>query len=226
MTTAAQVTAIIPARDGSKGLPGKNVRLLAGKPLYMHSVDAALAAGIGRIIISTDIDEIFTHPLPPGVECVRRPPELAQDSTVMAEVLQDLLPRTGVTSGIAVLLQPTSPLRRAETVRNGIGLFRKGGASLVMSVSPADSAVLKWGFADGDRFVPLVSPDFCFANRQSLPTLIRPNGVLYVFDAAQFMADGNFSAESIRVLPVQADEAQDIDTAEDFLRCADLMAKG
>ncbi|MEH0074931.1 acylneuraminate cytidylyltransferase family protein [Pannonibacter sp. Pt2] len=226
MTTAAQVTAIIPARAGSKGLPGKNVRLLAGKPLYMHSVDAALEAGIGRVIISTDIDEIFAHPLPPGVECVRRPSALAQDSTVMAEVLQELLPRTGVTSGIAVLLQPTSPLRRAETVRNGIDLFRKGGASLVMSVSPADSAVLKWGFADGDRFVPLVSPDFCFANRQSLPPLIRPNGVLYVFDAARFIADGNFSAESIRILPVQADEAQDIDTAEDFLRCADLMAKG
>ncbi|MEH0072013.1 hypothetical protein V6L77_19725 [Pannonibacter sp. Pt2-lr] len=111
-------------------------------------------------------------------------------------------------------------------MRNGIDLFRKGGASLVMSVSPADSAVLKWGFADGDRFVPLVSPDFCFANRQSLPPLIRPNGVLYVFDAARFIADGNFSAESIRILPVQADEAQDIDTAEDFLRCADLMAKG
>ncbi|ALV29501.1 hypothetical protein ADZ37_02020 [Pannonibacter phragmitetus] len=226
MAAPTQVTAIIPARAGSKGLPGKNIRPLAGKPLYRHSVDAALAAGIGRVIISTDIGEIFTHDLPPQVECIRRPPELATDSTTMAEVLRDLLPSAGVTSGLAVLLQPTSPLRKAETVRRGVGLFRQGDASMVMSVSPADSAVLKWGFEEGNRFVPLVSPDFCFANRQDLPALIRPNGVLYVFDAAQFIADGNFSAASIRVLPVTADEAQDIDTAEDFQRCADLMAKG
>ncbi|WP_430512790.1 cytidylyltransferase domain-containing protein [Pannonibacter phragmitetus] len=226
MAASAQVTAIIPARAGSKGLPGKNIRLLAGKPLYRHSVDAAVAAGADRVIISTDIDEIFAHDLPPGVECVRRPQELARDSTTMAEVLRELLPAAGVTSGLAVLLQPTSPLRKAETVRKGIDLFQEGGASMVMSVSPANSAVLKWGFADGDRFVPLVSPDFCFANRQDLPSLIRPNGVLYVFDAAQFIAEGNFSAESIRVLPVATDEAQDIDTAEDFQRCADLMAKG
>lgn len=226
MAGSAHVTAIIPARAGSKGLPGKNVRLLAGKPLYRHSVDAALAAGIGRVIVSTDINAIFAHDLPPQVECIRRPPELAMDSTTMAEVLRDLLPAAGVTSGLAVLLQPTSPLRKPETVRKGIDLFRKGGASMVMSVSPADSAVLKWGFPDGDRFVPLVSPAFCFANRQDLPPLIRPNGVLYVFDAEQFITEGNFSAESIRVLPVAADEAQDIDTAEDFQRCADLMAKG
>ena len=66
-------TAVIPLRRGSKGLPGKNIRLLADKPLYMHSVDVALEAGAQRIIISTDISDVLSSALPPREQVIERP---------------------------------------------------------------------------------------------------------------------------------------------------------
>ncbi|NBN78329.1 NTP transferase domain-containing protein [Microvirga tunisiensis] len=219
----APVFAVVPARAGSKGLPGKNVTPLAGKPLYRHSIDAALAAGIREIHVTTDIPEILEARLPEGVTTHLRPPHLAADTTTMAEVLLDFLPRAGLTQGTLVLLQPTSPLRRPETIRAGLDLYAATGASMVMSVSPAERSVLKWGLLEGDRFVPIARKEFCFANRQSLPPVVRPNGALYVYDAGTFLARGDYSAEDIRVLPIADDEAQDIDTAADLARCAALL---
>ncbi|WP_244293937.1 cytidylyltransferase domain-containing protein [Pannonibacter carbonis] len=221
---ASRVFAVIPARGGSKGLPGKNVALLAGKPLYRHSIDAALAAGITDIHVTTDMDEILQSPMPDGVTLHHRPDQLARDDTPMAAVLLDLLPAAGLTEGTLVLLQPTSPLRRPETIRHGLELFARSGASMVMSVSPAERSVLKWGLLDGQRFVPLVKPDYCFANRQSLPEVVRPNGALYVFDAGRFLAAGDYGVEAIHVLPIAEDEAQDIDTAADLARCSAILS--
>lgn len=219
-----RVFAIIPARAGSKGLPGKNVALLAGKPLYQHSIDAALAAGITDIHVTTDMAEILDSAMPDGVTVHQRPEHLARDDTPMAAVLLDLLPRAGLTEGTLVLLQPTSPLRRPETIRQGLQLYANSGASMVMSVSPAERGVLKWGLLDGQRFVPLVKPEYCFANRQSLPDVVRPNGALYVFDAGRFLTEGDYSVEAIHVLPIPEDEAQDIDTAADLARCSEILS--
>ena len=141
----------------------------------------------------------------------------------MAAVLLDFLPKAGLNDGTLVLLQPTSPLRRPETIRQGLQLYANSGASMVMSVSPAERGVLKWGLLDGQRFVPLVKPEYCFANRQSLPDVVRPNGALYIFDAGRFLADGDYAPEAIHVLPIPEDEAQDIDTAADLARCSAIL---
>ncbi|WP_417668091.1 cytidylyltransferase domain-containing protein [Roseibium sp.] len=218
--------AIIPARAGSKGLPGKNIRTLAGKPLYRHSVDTALAAGIKRVIVSTDIAEIETHDLPASVEIAQRPPSLAGDEITMMEVLRDLLPSLDLGDVATVLLQPTSPLRTPATVRKAMSLFDPENTSMVMSTTPAERGVLKWGFLEGDRFIPLVKPEYCFGNRQSLPEVVRPNGAVYVFSSARFIAEGDFSAENIKAFEIPADEALDIDSSADFDRCAAILAEG
>lgn len=215
----SDVIALVPARAGSKGLPGKNIRDLCGKPLYGHSVDAALEAGISKVYISTDIEEIFSHSLPSGVSVVRRPPELARDTTTMAEVLLEFLHSTHCGGGTVVLLQPTSPLRRPDHVRAGLRLFSDGDCSLVMSVCEADAGVLKWGQIAGDRFQTLSDPRFCFANRQSLPPVYRPNGALYVFDADTFRSNRDFSAASIKVVQMSKEESLDVDKLDDFRKC-------
>ena len=220
----APVFAVIPARAGSKGLPGKNIAMLAGKPLYRHSIDAALTAGITDVNVTTDIEDILESPMPDGVTVHRRPERLARDDTPMDAVLLDLLPKAGLTHGTLVLLQPTSPLRKPDTIRRGLDLFSSTNASMVMSVSAAERSVLKWGLLDGQRFVPLVKPEYCFANRQSLPEVVRPNGALYIFDAARFLADGDYATEAIHVLPIAGDEAQDIDTAADLARCNEILS--
>lgn len=220
------VIAVVPARAGSKGLPGKNIKNLCGKPLYRYAVDAALDAGIGKVLISTDIDEIFQHDLPGVVTPVRRPQRFAGDESTMAEVLVDLLGTAQIYEGTIVLLQPTSPLRKPHHIVQGLKMFAEGSWSLIMGACEAPSSVLKWGKVEGERFLPLSDPSYCFANRQSLPKVLRPNGALYVFDSAMFLKAGNFSAEAIGVVEMTQAESLDVDTLEDFVQCKNILDQG
>ncbi len=213
-------TAVIPLRAGSKGLPSKNIRPLAGKPLYRHALDQALAAGASRVVITTDMPEVLNAAdLPAPVQLVRRPPELAGDAVPMAPVLAHALASARV-SGTVALLQATSPLRQPGDIEAALALFAAGGFELVMSVTEADRGVLKWGTLQGSRFQPLSrDPAHCFANRQSLPPVVRPNGALYVLDAGWFAARGSFVSERIGVLQMPAARSLDIDSLDDFARC-------
>lgn len=217
-------TAVIPLRAGSKGLPGKNVRPLAGRPLYRHALDQALAAGASRVLITTDLPEVLDAALPPEVVCVRRPPELAGDTVPMAPVLVHALQQAGV-QGTVVLLQATSPLRTPADIRAAVDLFATGAHGLVMSVTEADRGVLKWGRLEGSRFVPLSSPEHCFANRQSLPSVVRPNGAVYVFDAARLIATGSLAADSVGVVGMPPERSHDIDNLNDFEQAERLLAR-
>jgi CMP-N-acetylneuraminic acid synthetase len=211
-------TAVIPLRAGSKGLPSKNIRPLAGKPLYRHAVDQALQAGAQRVVITTDIPEVLWAELPTQVTLVERPPELAGDTVPMAPVLQHAL-HTADCQGTVVLLQATSPLRLSSDIEAALAVFAGGYFELVMSVTSADRGVLKWGTLRGNRFQPLSDPAHCFANRQSLPPVVRPNGALYVLNAERFMASGSFVSERIGVVDMPAERSLDIDSLADFERC-------
>ena len=211
-------TAVIPLRAGSKGLPSKNIRPLAGKPLYRHAVDQALQAGASRVVITTDIPEVLWAELPAEVTLVQRPSELSGDSVPMAPVLQHAL-HAADCHGTVVLLQATSPLRRCSDIDAALAVFAGGYFELVMSVTSADRGVLKWGTLRGNRFQPLSDPAYCFANRQSLPPVVRPNGALYVLNAERFVASGSFVSERIGVVEMPVERSQDIDSLEDFERC-------
>ncbi len=216
-------TAVIPLRGGSKGLPGKNTRLLAGKPLYRHAVDVALAAGAQRVIVTTNIPEVLSSALPQGVQTLERPAELCGDDIPMAPVLAHALQCVGC-EGTVVLLQATSPLRQVVDVQSAIDVFSTGQHELVMSVTEADRGVLKWGRVEGDRFVPLSEPAYCFSNRQSLPPVVRPNGAVYVLQAEWFLARGSFVSDRIGLVHMSVERSQDIDTLADFERCEAVLA--
>lgn len=220
--TISDWTAVIPLRAGSKGLPDKNIRPLAGKPLYQHTLDQALAAGAQRVIMTTDIPALLTAQWPERVSCVARPPELSGDTVPMAPVLQHAL-QTAQCHGTVVLLQATSPLRRPADIKAAIAIFDQGGFELVMSVTEADRGVLKWGTVQGHRFIPLSDPAHCFANRQSLPPVVRPNGAIYVMDADGFVSRGSFVSERIGVYEMPLERSHDIDNLQDFERCAALL---
>jgi len=217
-------TAVIPLRAGSKGLPGKNLRPLAGIPLYRHALDQALAAGAARVVITTDLPAVLAAALPPQVTCVPRPPELAGDTVPMAPVLVHALQQAGV-QGTVVLLQATSPLRTPADIRAALDLYASGDFGLVMSVTEADRGVLKWGRLDGQRFVPLSAPEHCFANRQSLPPVVRPNGAVYVFNAARLVATGSLAADAVGVVSMPAERSHDIDNLNDFEQAERLLAR-
>lgn len=212
--------ALVPVRGGSKGLPGKNLRPLAGRPLYRHAVDQGLEAG-AEVLISTDIPELLDADHGPGVTALRRPPELAGDDVPMDPVILHALRDRG--EALVVLLQATSPLRRAGDIRAALEVWRRGRFDLVMSVTSTPAGILKYGTAEGDRFVPVARAEYCFMNRQSLPAVYRPNGAVYVFDAEWFRANGGLATDRIGMVEMPAERSHDIDTAEDFARVEAIL---
>ncbi len=222
---APDTLAIIPLRAGSKGLPGKNLRPLAGRSLYLHSVDQALRI-VGRCVISTDIPDILTAKLPSACQVIERPPELAEDHTPIAPVLMHLFQRLKANDAMprtAVLLQATSPLRQDEDIRRAVALFEEQEFELVMSVVKADPGILKYGFSNAGHFTPISSPEFCFSNRQSLPEIVRPNGAVYVFSPKTFMKNGGLATRSIGSIEMSDERSIDIDTQADLTAAEDLF---
>ncbi len=221
---AVSFVAVIPARKGSKGLPGKNMRMLAGRPLYWHAIEHAREAGATDIIISTDIEVILSGVHPQGVRVIRRPEALAGDDIPMAPVIAHAL-SAGNVNGDVVLLQPTSPLRQAGHILAALDLFRSNAFGLVMTVTRSDSAILKYGQLEDGRFTPLGEPGHCFANRQSLPAVFRPNGAVYVFDAQDFICRGAFDSKRIGALEMPHDLSYDIDELKDLERCEAILKR-
>lgn len=213
---------MIPLRGGSKGLPGKNTRTLAGKPLYQHAVDAALAAGATRVLVSTDIQAVLDASHSTSVQVLQRPAHLCGDTVPMAPVLGHVL-ETAQVQGPVVLLQATSPLRAPNDIVQALALLDDQAYELVMSVTEADRGVLKWGRVDAGRFVPLSQPEYCFSNRQSLPPVFRPNGAIYAMQAEWFRAHLSFVSERIGVIIMPLQRSYDIDSLADFERCETLL---
>jgi CMP-N-acetylneuraminic acid synthetase len=216
-------------RARSRGLPGKNIRSLAGLPLYAHSVRTALKAGATAVVLSTDIESVLAQAHPSGVLAVARPEALAGDSTTMAEVLIHVL---GPEQGLAidgettiVLLQPTSPLRAVSDIHAALDSLAQAGVDLAMSVVEVDNGILKAGRLKGGRFVPLSDPAYCFSNRQSLPPVYRPNGAVYAFKAGWFRANKGFETEHIGAVLMPPGRSLDVDSIDDFERAVTLTAQ-
>jgi N-acylneuraminate cytidylyltransferase len=142
----------------------------------------------------------------------------------MAPVLVHALQAAQV-QGPVVLLQATSPLRQVVDVQQALARLTSGAFDLVMSVTEADRSVLKWGqvMPDG-RFMPLSKPEHCFANRQSLPPVYKPNGAVYAMDAQWLIEQKNFVSERIGTVVMPPERSHDIDNLSDFERCAALLS--
>jgi CMP-N,N'-diacetyllegionaminic acid synthase len=128
------VVGLIPAREGSKGIPRKNLAPLAGKPLLAWTIEAARESStLTRTVVSTDWEEAAELARQLGAEVLGRPPALAGDETPMLDVVRHALAELGGCD-VLVLLQPTSPLRRAEHVDEAVRLLLESGADTVVSV--------------------------------------------------------------------------------------------
>ena len=146
-----EILAIIPARGGSKGIPGKNIKLLAGKPLLFYTIDAAKNSKyITRTVVSTESAQIKDTALSFGAEVLDRPVELAQDETKTAPVLLQVvseLEKQNYYPDIVVLLQATCPLRNAKELDEAIELFfanRKNGVDSVFAAKEIGTTHSKW----------------------------------------------------------------------------------
>lgn len=144
-----EILAIIPARGGSKGIPGKNIKSLAGKPLIAYSILESLKSDyITRTVLSTEDEKIKKAAIEYGAEVIDRPMELAQDETktapVMLQVLETLKSKENYVPDAVILLQPTCPLRTAKEIDEAFEIYFKEDCDSVFAVRYAGKTHAGW----------------------------------------------------------------------------------
>ncbi|MFA6238854.1 MAG: acylneuraminate cytidylyltransferase family protein [Bacteriovorax sp.] len=217
-----KILAIIPARSGSKGLPDKNILPLCGKPLLGHTIDAALRSGvITKVVVSTDSENYRAIAIAEGAEVpFLRPKDLADDSSSIADVIHHSLEyfeKQGESFDLVILLQPTSPLRRPEHIKEAVEKYEREAISGVETLISIVKAPVKskWLMDIKNNYI-----NFCFdfnltnPQRQQLSQLYLPNGAIYIATAKHF--DKSFCTDKTLYYEMNDIDSTDIDTIEDF----------
>lgn len=214
--------AVIPARGGSKGIPHKNIKHLAGKPLIAYTIEAALESGIfEKVIVSTDSRKIAEISKQYGAEVpFVRPDEISGDLVSSDEVILhalDFFKGKGKEFDYVCKLQPTSPLRTAEHVREAYQLMKEKNADFVVSVCECEHSPLWAGVLGEDRSLDnFIKEDAKRACRQELPTYYRLNGAIYMGKTEAFCENKSFIGKNAFAYVMKQEESVDIDTSIDF----------
>lgn len=218
--------ALIPARGGSKGVPGKNIRPLKGKPLIAYAIDCAKGSKyVDRVIVSTDDPETADVARRYGAEVpFLRPAHLATDSSMAVDTYIYTVDRLAETENASVdsfvVLLPTTPLRTSGDVDRAIGLFLEKNADSVISYTPEAHPVRWHKYINDDGSFENVFEE-TLANRQELRKSYYPNGAIYVFRTSVVKARKYYTDNSYAyVMP--RERSVDIDTEEDF-RLAEFL---
>jgi N-acylneuraminate cytidylyltransferase/CMP-N,N'-diacetyllegionaminic acid synthase len=216
--------AIIPARGGSKGLPGKNIKPLHGKPLIAYTIEAALASpSISRVVVSTECEKIAEVSRRYGSEVpFLRPMELAQDNSLAIDAYIYTIEKLKSESQRGdyanfVVLQPTSPLRTSADIENSIAVFKKRNADAVIACREAphpvqwhkiidDNSVLRHYSANSEKL----------KNRQEEPITYLPNGSVYVLNYGALVSQRTYYTDRTFAYVMPAARSVDIDTIDDF----------
>lgn len=229
MKGSACVIGIVTARGGSKGVPGKNLRLLAGQPLIAHTIRAAKAATtLGRVVVSTDDAEIARVAQAYGAEVpFLRPAELAQDVTPTLPVLQHavrVLEQAGGRCDVIVTLQPTAPLRLARDIDEAVRLLEAANADAVVSVREVSEHPSRMRRIQDGRLVTLDGTSrFLLNRRQDFEPVYIENGAIYVTRRRVLMEEGAILGKETRALIMPQSRSLDIDTERDFDRAEESL---
>jgi CMP-N,N'-diacetyllegionaminic acid synthase len=212
---------LIPARSGSKGIIKKNLKLVLGKPLVQHTIDAAKKSNLlDKIYLSTDDPKIIKIADTNEIISIDRPKNFSKDTSPMSEVINhfiknyvnnDLSHRTNI-----VLMQPTSPLRNNEDIDNAIALHLKSNKDTLVSVRNSKEVVHKSFYLNSDGFLETLFPEEkAHYRRQDLPKTFHPNGAIYIFSLKSFLEQGDIPLNF--AIPFVMDELNsiDIDTIDD-----------
>lgn len=220
---------VIPARGGSKGLPGKNLKRLGALSLIGHAVASAREARtLSRFIVSTDSPEIAEEARRDGAEApFLRPAELASDQAGMVPVLQHAvrwLESTGVRPDLVVTLQPTSPFRTGVEIDDTIARVVTTGADSAQTLVEASYHPFFMKTLEGDRTIALFPNGKEYVRRQDAPVVYQPSGAVYVTRYHLLMDEGQVLGHDNRGIVMPFEASVNIDTEWDFL-LAELLLR-
>ena len=226
--------ALIPARSGSKGIPDKNIREAAGKPLIAFAIEAAKKTGLfSRIVVTTDSEAIAAVAKEHGAEVpFMRPPELASDQAAMLPVIQHAissLEAEGTTMEAVALLQPTAPLRKPEHLKAAIEKMQSTGADSVVSVVEvpghyAPHCVMK--IDEAGKMTYFLEEGSKITRRQDLPKAYSRDGTIYLFKRDLVMNEATIYGPNCQAIIIPSDESINLDSMEDWEAFLTYLGRG
>ena len=212
MIDGKRVLGLVPARAGSQGLPGKNLRPLAGRPMIGWTLLAGQAsATLDRLVVTTDDEAVIALAEAMGVEALRRPTELASASASVVEAIDHALSTIGGDWDYVVLLQPTSPLRTAADIDGAVALCHVRSAPSVIGVSPMPKPPGFYGSIDADGLWKRNDP--------ATDEAVIINGAIYVGRPDNLARDRSFQSEGALTWSMPPERGWDVDTLFDFIVC-------
>ncbi len=217
-TTLTGLVALVPLRGGSKGIPGKNLRNLGGRPLFCWCVSAAEQAGV-PVVISTESEAIraAVREHTPAVQLLDRPAELASDTASTESVVAHFLQH--VACDHVLLMQATSPLTEAGHVQEAMALYEQQGCR------PLVSGTRQHHFGWHDDGTPINYDPRQRPRRQDWPGTFIENGALYLFSRESFLASGSRCAPPCTLYSMPTIHATEIDSLDDWNRLDTLIGR-
>lgn len=221
---------LIPARGGSKGLQGKNILPLSGKPLIAWTIEQSLTSKyLDRVVVSTDAEEIAAVARSYGAEVpFVRPPELSTDQAKAIDVILHAIEYfsvRGESYDLVMLLQPTSPLRAVQDIDNAVELLFSKEAQSVVSVCEAEHHPYGMNMLPPDGSLEdFLKSEANNSNRQELPVFFRINGAIYLAYIAYLQAQKSFVGKDTFAYIMPRERSVDIDSIFDFKFAEFLLA--
>jgi N-acylneuraminate cytidylyltransferase/CMP-N,N'-diacetyllegionaminic acid synthase len=217
--------ALIPARGGSKGIPRKNIKLIAGKPLIVWTIEAALRSSLLRaVVVSTDDPEIADVARQAGAQVpFMRPAELAQDHTPGLDPVLHAISQLPQFDSV-LLLQPTSPLRTTGDIDGCLNLVMQKKSPSVVSVTEADTHPYWTYCLNADQTMARFVDAAPIARRQDLPTVFALNGAMYFAEVNWLRRSGGLVGTETLAYVMAREHSIDLDTPLDW-KFAELLLK-
>lgn len=224
------VLAVIPARGGSKGIPGKNIKEFAGKPLIVHSIEASLQCPlINRTVVSTDDDKIAELAIEHGAQVVKRPDDLAADASLVIDAIKHAVLNVEEDGGevdIVLLLEPTSPYRRAEDLEKCIQVLLQDKADSVATFTNAHVSPNRLWRVTDEVVEPFIEGAVPWLPRQQQPKAYELTGQIYGLSRkVLFEKEDSVSTLAGKIFAVitPRETALDIDTELDFMMAEKIV---
>lgn len=217
---------IITARGGSKGIPNKNMREMAAKPLIQYTIEAAINSGIfHKIIVTSDSDEILNFASNFGLILSKRPSNLSTDESSSFDVITYEIKNNDIKQDDMIcLLQPTSPLRSSQHIKDAYDLFKNNREKSVIGFREANEKI-EWVYKfDRNDIQPLID-DTPHQRQNFKNTYLVINGAIYFSTVKEFLKSGGFFSKKIIPFVMNKNDSIDIDTIEEFNEAENIISK-
>lgn len=220
------IIAIIPARSGSKGLPDKNIKKLCDKPLIAYTIEAAIDSGcFDYVMVSTDSEKYAEISKKYGAEVpFLRSKENSSDTASSWDVCLEVLNKIDKKFDIVVLLQPTSPLRTAQNIKEAIDLFFEKNADSILSVTKLDHPIEWCNYLPEDFSLNnFIKQEHRHKRRQDLLNSYRLNGAVFIIKSNLLSSNINLFSEKSYAYVMDENKSIDVDTEKDFIIAKALL---